>query len=556
MAAGFTIVQAGSTLQAVSADGTQVETLVLPSGVTIDATVRGQFFVIARQILFTRAPSVNLWIDPVTFTVRPMVIEAPATAPVLAAGSGTGLTGDYIGGVTFAVLDGDGNIINESPMSPLSNTVTLADDDIDWSSIPVSVDTSVNARVLYRSLTGGDAENLFQRSILANNVATTVAGDNTADSALGLLPAFLGNDPPPGSTPGTRLELAIAWQNRILGVGQADPDELRWCEPNQFYAWPSANGIMLTVRGEDRYGCQGFLPRRSELVILKRARVLRFIGSDNSNFELIPDTSGEGVGCQAPLSCVVIDDVGYFLGFDGVYRVDSSGVQSITRGKVDPWFLTDTYFTRSLFPYAIGAYNDDTHMYELHLADEELELGRWIAFDIRTGEWYGRHVTSAFTPTARASVRGVDGQPLPAIGADDGYIYLMNQTLRSDLPGDGSAAEPILPVWESAYFDLGDPDMVHYWGDPSFHVQNEFYAVGPPLPTDVPPAQLETMVGEIVPSWTGALTQALPLNVDRARLRRFGVGRLMRFRLTHPDSAGYNLVLRGMQIPVRVVGRR
>jgi len=548
----FTIVQAGSTLQAVNDDGTLVETLTLPGGVTIDATIRGQFLIMARQILFVGAPSVNLWIDPVTFTVRPMVIEAPSTAPVLAAGSGTGLTGDYIAAVAFAVLDGDGEVINESPLSPLSNVVTLANDDIDWSSIPISADSSVNARVLYRSLRDADGTTLFQRSIISNNVTTTLTGDNTADSALGLLPAFQGNDPPPGTTSADRILWATVWQSRMLCVGSNDPDELRYTEVDKFYAWPYANGINLTVRGEDQFGCQGFLPRRAELVILKRARVLRLVGNDNTDFQLIPDTSGDGVGCIAPLSAVVIDDIGYFMGADGVYRVGPGGIESITRGKVDPWFITSLYFTRSLFQYAIGAFNDETNAYEIHIPSAVLELGNWMSFDIETATWYGRHSTSAFTPTARALLRDSNGLARTAMGGADGYIYLMNQPTREDAPGDGSAADAILPNWTSAFFDDGDPDVTHYWGDPTFHVQNESDVT----PLVVPPAQVESMVGAITGGFTGALVQSLPVTRDRSRLNRFGVGRLMRFRITHPSSAGCNLMLRGFQIPTHVIGRR
>jgi hypothetical protein len=544
---GFTIVQAGSSLQAISPDGATIETLTLPVGVTIDATIRGQFHIMARQLLFTRAPSVNLWIDPVTFTVRPMVIEAPSTAPVLAAGGGTGLTGDYVAAVAFAVLDGNGDVINESSISPLSNVVTLADEDIDWSSIPVSLDSAVNARVLYRSVTGANGESLFQRSIITDNVTTMLSADATDDTALGLLPVYQGNDPPPGTAPGTWLELSTTWQNRMLGVSRADPDELLYTQPDQFYAWPTANGFFLTVRGEDKFGCQGFLPRRDDLVILKRSRVLRLVGSSNEDFELIPDTSGEGIGCQAPFSCVVIDDLGYFLGWDGVYRVGPQGVECISRGKVDPWFQTDDYFDRSLFPGAIGAYNPVTNSYELHFETAALTLGSWVAFDINTQNWYGRHETSAFVPTARGLLRDADGQAQSAIGGADGYVYWMNQPTREDAPGDGDPASAIDIDWLSAYIDDGDPDSFHYWGQASIFVRQES---GTP-----PVATITSWVGNIPTSGAG-LTQNVPLTIDRTRLARFGSGRTLRFRIQHPDSAGYGFMLQGLMVPTHVVGRR
>lgn len=555
----FYIVQAGSALQAISDDGATIVTLTLPVGVTIDPDVRGQFHVISRQVIFTRASSVNLWIDPVTFIVRPMVITAPVGAATLAtaAPAGLGLTGQYIAAYSYAVLDGAGAIINESPLSPLSNVVALANQAIDWSGISVSPTAYVNARVLYRSVAGANGEVLFQRSILADNVTTVLAGDETADSALGLLPAFQGNDPPPGTVSGTRLALAVTWQSRLCGVDGADPHDFRYSEPNAFYSWPLDNGFKLTVDGEDEYGCTGFLPRRSELVILKRSRVLRLVGNDNRDFELIPDTSGEAVGCIAPFSCVVIDDIGYFLGQDGVYRVGPGGVESISRGKVDPWFITDLFFDRDEFPNAFAAYNPVTHAYELHLVAVNTPpvVDTWIAFDIRSQSWYGAHHTEALTPSARALGRNSNGTMGAIMGGTDGYLYRMNETDRTDYDG----ATPLTGVgisvdWITAYFHGDDPDLLHYWGQATFHIQNQLVENVEPAPVAI---DVGVQVGNItvgVASFVSVVF-TIPQTVDRYLGPRFGVGRLMRWRMTH-STAGGRVMLRGFEIPVSVVGRR
>lgn len=544
----FAIVQAGSALQAVSTSGTIV-TLTLPTGVTIDSTLRGQFHILGKQLLFTGAATINLWIDPVTLTVRSMVIVPPTAAPTLAT-NGTGLTGSYVAAYTFGVIDTNGNLINESGLSDLSDALAVTNQGINWTNIQVSPDSSVNCRVLYRSLLDGNGETLFRRTIIADNVTTSFLTDNLPDSGLELLPAFADSDPPEGTVPGTRLQLAVSYRDRIFAVGTSDPDSLRWTEPGSFYQWPSENEAGLTVRGEDQYGCQGFLPRKEELVILKRSKVLRFVGSSNDDFEMMPDDSSQNVGCIAPLSCVVISDVGYFLGPDGVYAVDSAGVRNITRDTVDPWFSTDLYFNRPGFYLALGGYNPATHSYELYLTYVGSATGvidRWISYDIEKGKWYGPHYTAGFTPSARGMLKTSGGLLNATIGGTDGYLYYMNQSLRSDLPG----ATPLTPSaitaeWIHSYFDADSPDFLHFWGMPTYHYQNEGVSAGT--------VTVSWYTGDLVAS-SFPNTGTFPLTTDRYRMTRLGTGRLMRMKFTHA-TAGENFLLRGMQIPFNTIGRR
>lgn len=542
----FTVVQAGSSLQAISPSGT-IQTLTLPSGVTIDETIKGQFHTLNRQLLFTGAPSQNLWIDPITFTVRPMVLQTPNAAPTLTA-AGTGLTGGYRAAYSYGLIDANGRLIQESSLSPVTDQISLTNQGLNWTAIQVSPDSSVNCRILYRSLAEGDADSLFPVATIYDNATTSFLGDATPDDALGGLVAATYLLPPAGTVPGTRAALAVVHQNRMFIIDANDPDSLVWSNAQSFTAFSIDNGARLTGDGEDQYGGQGFLSRREELVILKRSRVIRFVGSSNDDFEMMPDDSSQNVGCLAPRSALVIDNIGYFLASDGVYVVDSDGVRSITLGVVDPWFKSDLYFNRSGFYLAEAGYNPDTHAYELHLTAVGTAVGtldRWIAFDIKKGVWFGPHLTSAFTPVSRGLVISSAGLKLAAVGASDGYVYLMNQTTKSDVAGASGSAVGIAVDWIHSFFHGDSPDFYHYWAMPTFHYQNE---------SSSNTVALSWYVGELVGS-TFPLSDTLPLNVDRKRSKRLGAGRLMRMRFQH-STAGENFLLRGVQVYYNTVGRR
>lgn len=559
----FYLVQAGSTLQAVKADGTAVTTLTLPDDVTIDATVRGQFHILAGQILFTRAPSVNLWIDPVTFTVRVMTIPAPASGPTLTASGTAGLVGAYRAAYTYAVLNEEGAIINESGLSPFSNQVTVADQGIDWTDISASPTSGVNARVLYRTLVNGDGSTFYQRNIIANNLTTTFGTDTLDDSGLGLLPLWMGNNEPPGGViPGTSLSLCIAWKERLWAVSAAHPDILRWSEPGQFWAWPDDNELLLTVQGEDEHGATGFLPRRDDLVIGKRKRVLRCIGGESvttdgaASFEIKGEYAGYAV--LAPFSCLVIDNVGYFLGFDGAYSVDAEGVTSISDGKVDQWFRTDTVFNRGEFPNALARYNLDTQTYELFLARAgETAIYTWVSYHIPTGQWFGPHTSALITAiSAVDTVQDGDARPEPILAGQDSYLYWQQPGVQgidvanSDVPGGGGSRVAVASDVIGAVLSPGDPDLFRYFGRPTVFMRPEGTTAAGRTQMDFHVGGITTAIDDFV-----GPTAYVEAAQDRTVLPRLGTGRIVKFRLRH-SQIDEGMQVQALKIPARDIGRR
>lgn len=135
--------------------------------------------------------------------VRKWGIAKPTTAPTAATGAAGALTGAY----QYAVSYYNSTSQHESTRSPISNTVNPSSQRVGLSSIPVSADTQVDKKRLYRTTAGGGIF-LFLTEI--NNADTTYT-DNAADSTLGSREAPEDNDPPPSFV---GIE---EWDGRIWG---------------------------------------------------------------------------------------------------------------------------------------------------------------------------------------------------------------------------------------------------------------------------------------------------------------------------------------------------
>lgn len=103
------------------------------------------------------------------------------TAPVVT-GTGSGvLTGSYQYAVTFATVDGSGNVLGECLPTPVGS-VSLSAQQASVASIPVSGSPACNARRIYRTVAGGSQLKFLH--MISDNTTTTYT-DNAADGTLG-----------------------------------------------------------------------------------------------------------------------------------------------------------------------------------------------------------------------------------------------------------------------------------------------------------------------------------------------------------------------------------
>jgi hypothetical protein len=544
----FYLIQAGDVIYVVAENGTVYTALVMPAGVTVDATKRARFATLNQKVVISNAVSVNVWVDPATFTVYKLAIAAPTTNLAAAQGASTGgLTGAYLWRYSFVQKIG-GVVVNESPLSPAMAAPVVINGTASLSSIDVdsTVGTATTGRRIYRTAAGGsDYFNTFED--IDDNV-TTVLSDIVSDAGLDLLPADITvTNAAAGSDGASRLTLLVEHKDILFGVGSqaALVDQILYTNPKQIYAWSANNQLPAAPTGADSFGIVGYAPRRDGLCIFKRARLLKLIGSSNADFAVIPVM--ERVGCIASDSLVIINDTIYWLGADGVYSWDDNDtISCVSRAAVDGWFTSDTYFDRTQFSIAWGNWNPVTNCYELSMVPAGgTDLTAWVAMELTTGKWFGPHLTGAFTPTGRQLLRTSAGIWRPMMGGADGYAYLQNVDGSDDVAGSGALAQ-VVSSWTITPMTQGDPTLTHFWGEVHATFREEANGVTLALTPTV--GNLESVT---------AFTVTMPLSGStKARLRRIGVGSIC-FLQFEQNALGARFLLYGLDVtPISLVGRR
>jgi hypothetical protein len=532
----YYITVAGGTVYKITTAGVATA-LTLPTGITIDTTRPARMAILNEKVVIVNAPNRSIWVDRIG-TIRPLGLTAPAS-PVVVSGTGSGtLSGTYKVRYTFKVYDPDTHaLLQESPMSPLSNATTITSQLLLASGVGISPDT-ISARGMYRTVTGGSAI-VFPWADLEGNIVTSYA-DDISDSNLSLTPApdELGN--PPGSQVGTYMTLITEWKGFLWGVGDKDPDTIRRSASGLIYAWPFAGAYNIEPVRADQYGITGLISRRDELGICKRNIIWKMVGSDPDTFELVKVRDSKGRGCYAPDSVVVVDNVGYFLGGDGVYTWGADGVDSISDVKVRNWFASDTYFNRAQYPNAFAKYNSRYHGYELHLAAAgSTNIDRWVFYDIARKTWWGPHLTDAFTPTMAGEIIDANGIVIPVIGSSVGHIWQQNQA------GFIEGVHDIPLDLISAFHNSATPDMEKLWGRLSLISKIE---------TNAGNMAIAVKTGGLDATSTYSL--APDLRKGREKFRILGPGRMLNLQITE-TTASQGCELYGYEVsPVHELGRR
>lgn len=530
----FTLAQAGTSLVAVATDGT-FSTLTLPSGVTLSSTLRPRFAILGRTVYLVNAPTINLAIDP-DLSVRALCPVPPSSAPRLAAGSSTGLTGVRLVKVSHAIKNTEtGELYAESPLGPASNSVTLANQSLAGTNTPISPQASVNTRRIYATTIGGSV--YFHWFDLDDNTVTAWE-DNLADAGLSLDANEVDDlGCPPGSAPGTRMELIVAWKDRLWGKS-SDPtlcDHAIYSNNRQPWAWPEDNDFPIPPVGQDAEGITAYAPRRDELGVSRRNAVYKIVPS-GTTFQVIQVKLGKG--WIAPDSITVINDVAYGLGTDGVYQWTGDDFDCISDEKVRAWFTTDTYFNRAEFPNAFGNYNPATNSYELHLAAAgSTDINRWVSFCLTNRQWYGPHKTAAFTPTCRILGRDSNNTDVPYIGASNGFLHSMNHATRTD--GQSSAIEFDARI----ILHANTPDIDKMWEQIDILSKVEASGTLTITPT----------VGGLDASASTALTHTL--TTGREKLGYLGVGRYAQLTFVQNTNA-VDCTLHAIEVPYFEWGRK
>src|SRR3990167_1977304 len=219
----FSIVAAGGTLYKVTTAGVATA-LTLPTDATLTTTRRARTVLMGKNIVLVNGATRSLLIDP-EFNVKPLILNPPTSAPILAAGAAGNYTGVVRCKYTYIIKDTEtGALLAESAFSPISNEATITADLIAVTGIQVSPDAAVTHRRLYRTATGPGS--VYFHWLDLDGITLTAVHDDASDSAISLVAAPTDLGSAPGAAPGTFMTVIASWKDRLWGVGDQAVDTL------------------------------------------------------------------------------------------------------------------------------------------------------------------------------------------------------------------------------------------------------------------------------------------------------------------------------------------
>lgn len=525
----FSVFQSGSTLYGLDPNGLQVA-LTLPTGVTIDPTLKPRFAVMGNYAIIVNSPARPITVDA-NLNVRLLTPNPPVTKTTVAAGNTGTLSGDYRVRQTYIVFDSFGAIVSESDFGPTSSVATLTSDMLRVSGINLSLD-QVSATRLYRTTTGTAV--YFKWIDLDGNTQTTIE-DDLSDAGLATFSA-----PSLGSPPD--LAIIAEFKSRLYGIPKTNPNNIHYSEIGAQYAWPSDNFQPIPRLGSDPRGGTGLIRRRDALGIGRVNGFYQLSGTSDTNIRIT--NVSENCGIEATDSPAVFRDTAFFLWKDGVYQWDANGLKSVSDGKVRSWFTNNDTFNPSRFQHAFATIDPLRYKYRLYLASAGSGIENcWIEYDFMDQKWWGPHFSQAMNPTSVFLMSTNTGSVISIVGGSDGWLRA-DRKLRTD---DTNIAIPMDVV--TVQNDAGAPDDEKYFGSVSVSTSKE------PSGT----LTVQSVVGDFDTTPTKA-TLSEPMEHDlketRSNLDRVGIGKAFKLRFKN-NEPGVDAKLRGFEIDqVFTVGKR
>lgn len=532
----FSVVQSGSTLYGIDQRGSKVA-LTLPTGVSLDETLRPQFAVFGNFVIIVNSPSRPITVDA-NLNVRVLTPAPPSSKPTGAASSGAGaLTGSYRARQTFRVYDANGRLISESDFGPTSDAVSLTSKKLALSGLNLSAD-AVSASGLYRNTNAGSV--YFKWAELDGNTQTTFE-DDLSDASLSTLSA-----PSLGTPP--NMYLISEFKGRLWGVGKNTKDYVNYSEVGAQYAWPSDNIQPIPRTGSDNRGATALIRRRNSLSVGRANGLYQISGNSDETFRF--DNITENCGVEATDSVCVYKDVAFFLWKDGIYKLDGNTVDCITDRRIRRWFTTNRVFNLSRLKFAFAQIDPFKFKYRLFMASAGSTIENcWLDYDFANDKFWGPHMSHDFNPSCGFQFCTDSGLFLPMIGSQSGFVYRERKQKF-----DGTAT-PIDFDVVTVRHDAGAPELTKYFGD--LTVMTKPNREGGTLNIQATVGTLDEKRRALNPTHPPDETAEMTadLSQDHHRPGRVGVGEA--FKLRFRNNRMEDVHLRGYEVdPVSVVGKR
>ena len=249
--------------------------------------------------------------------------DAPTTAPTIAAGDGSGLTGDY--NVKYTFLRKEGSVIvYESNFSPTATSaVELSDEDLDVTGIEVPSDSQITHIRIYRTTAGGSL--YYKETDITAGTTSVTLDDSDATITLNSLEHDNNHNRPPLGT-----HCAGPFFNGYIFV--LKDNLLHWCLAQRPEYFPLNYYVEIS---EPQDPGQAIVDYNGMVFVFTREKIVQLQGSGSNSF--YPITLEAFTGTYSS-SCVhVIPNRGIFhLGKDGIYLF--SGRDNKALPELDPIF--------------------------------------------------------------------------------------------------------------------------------------------------------------------------------------------------------------------------
>jgi hypothetical protein len=317
---------------------------------------------------------------------------------------------------------------------------------IDLSAIPVSPDTQVIARRIYRDIS---ADAVFRFVGQIDDNTTTTYTDDVADASLGSTQPPLAGDALIDNSPPTRFSDCVVWNSRIIGIDADNSTVLYISDINT----PEAFRIIDQISLEE------------ELIAVETHQLGLLVYATDKIFLM------RGDGVTSPLR---LDEVSSQLGTNGFRSVQKVKALNLTVREAevylvsdpsDPWLLNGAVldlwnaFTNStladmhivhdrrrfriVFFVKTGGTYSVVHIYQYGTGSSGVVSGEGVGVDpqdLRQGVWYTMSLPTSVQPTCSAICERTQDLPELWVGGNDGYVYYLQDDTTEPAPTSWATA--------------------------------------------------------------------------------------------------------------------
>lgn len=420
---------------------------------------------------------------------------------------------------------------HESDPSPVSNTVSPTNDQVDLSLIANSPDTQVDRKVIYRTTAGGAG--VWFRVDEISGTVTTYA-DNIADAALGE-EVFEDSGVPPQAT---FIEI---YNGMMAYAGLATPNQNRVAMSGVLRPEAHDADNVYDLDPDEADSITGIKKFGTQLAVYKRKGL--FLGSGRGPDEMDFSRTRVKNGSLGNAGIIDEDSRHFYLSERGPYVF--GGLQEEFFGRpIQAFYKTlDLNFLAN----ASGASYPPLNQLIWNVAEVgQADFNTWLIFNTQTKEWTIRDFASS-----RLSVYlDALGNTKLWLGGADGFLYTGDQG-----PGDNGANINLEVITRGICLRYKDkqPDLAQSYN--FRHLEIYYDANGGTSPITVSYAldQPTNLYQSVVNKDTGAST-FVPTTGNVARFDLNAHGRLLFVKLT--GSSTEALVIRGLRIQGHALGRR